>query len=104
IKGPADNWIWDPVLEESVQVDTYQRPQCSACFIQSVEDDLRSIFDLAKSEAMLFKYGSGTGTNFSPLRSRFEKLSGGGFSSGLLSFLKVLNEGAGATKSGGTTR
>lgn len=74
------------------------------CFIQSVGDDLMSIFDLAKSEARLFKYGSGTGTNFSSLRGRQEKLSGGGTSSGLMSFLEVLDRGAGATKSGGTTR
>ena len=63
-----------------------------------------SIFDLAKNEARLFKYGSGTGTNFSKIRGRQEKLSGGGTSSGLMSFLEVLDKGAGATKSGGTTR
>jgi ribonucleoside-diphosphate reductase alpha chain len=84
--------------------DSYSRPQVSACFIQSVGDDLMSIFDLAKNEARVFKFGSGTGTNFSKLRGRMEKLSGGGTSSGLMSFLEVLDRGAGATKSGGTTR
>jgi ribonucleoside-diphosphate reductase alpha chain len=84
--------------------DAYTRPQVSACFIQSVDDDLMSIFDLVKNEARVFKYGSGTGTNFSKLRGRMEKLSGGGTSSGLMSFLEVLDRGAGATKSGGTTR
>ena len=85
-------------------IDSYSRPQVSACFIQSVDDDLMSIFDLVKNEARVFKFGSGTGTNFSRLRGRMEKLSGGGTSSGLMSFLEVLDRGAGATKSGGTTR
>ena len=80
--------------------DAYVRPQCSACFIQSVDDDLMSIFQLVKNEARLFKYGSGTGTNFSHIRARQEKLSGGGTSSGLMSFLEVCDKGAGATKSG----
>jgi ribonucleoside-diphosphate reductase alpha chain len=84
--------------------DSYSRPQVSACFIQSVGDDLMSIFELVKNEARVFKFGSGTGTNFSKLRGRMEKLSGGGTSSGLMSFLEVLDRGAGATKSGGTTR
>jgi ribonucleoside-diphosphate reductase alpha chain len=84
--------------------DSYSRPQVSACFIQSVDDDLMSIFELVKNEARVFKFGSGTGTNFSRLRGRMEKLSGGGTSSGLMSFLEVLDRGAGATKSGGTTR
>jgi ribonucleoside-diphosphate reductase alpha chain len=84
--------------------NSYERPQCSACFIQSVDDDLMSIFDLVKNEARLFKFGSGTGTNFSKIRSKYEKLSGGGTSSGLMSFLEVFDRGAGATKSGGTTR
>ncbi|MBI3316691.1 MAG: vitamin B12-dependent ribonucleotide reductase [Candidatus Omnitrophica bacterium] len=105
IEGSGGNWHWDPqtgTLQQSK--DSYSHPQCSACFIQSVGDDLMSIFDLVKSEARLFKYGSGTGTNFSKLRGRQEKLSGGGTSSGLMSFLEVLDRGAGATKSGGTTR
>ncbi len=84
--------------------NSYERPQVSACFIQSIEDDLNSIFDLVKSEARLFKFGSGSGTNFSNLRSRYELLSGGGTSSGLMSFLEVFDRAAGATKSGGTTR
>lgn len=105
IGGSGGNWHWDAHvghLQETT--DAYSHPQCSACFIQSVDDDLMSIFDLAKNEARLFKYGSGTGTNFSKIRGKQEKLSGGGTSSGLMSFLEVLDKGAGATKSGGTTR
>ena len=105
IEGSGGNWCWDPESEGYAKTEnSYARPQCSACFIQSVTDDLMSIFELAKNEARLFKYGSGTGTNFSALRSKYEKLSGGGTSSGLMSFLEVLDRGAGATKSGGTTR
>lgn len=87
--------------------DAYTHPQPHACFIQSVEDDLVNdggIFDLAVREARIFKYGSGTGTNFSSLRASGEKLSGGGSSSGLMSFLKIYDRAAGAIKSGGTTR
>ncbi len=84
--------------------DVYKRPQSSACFIQSVEDDMESIFDLLKTEAMLFKYGSGTGTNFTNLRSRFENLKSGGLSSGLISFLEIFDKSAGSIKSGGVTR
>jgi ribonucleoside-diphosphate reductase alpha chain len=105
IKGSGGNFYWDPATDTIRQsVDSYSNPQCSACFIQSVDDSLMSIFDLIKNEARLFKYGSGTGTNFSKLRGRQEKLSSGGTSSGLMSFLEVLDRGAGATKSGGTTR
>jgi ribonucleoside-diphosphate reductase alpha chain len=105
IEGSGGNWHWNEEKKEpELTKNSYEYPQSSACFIQSVSDDLMSIFELAKSEAKLFKYGSGTGTNFSPLRSRYEKLSGGGTSSGLMSFLEVLDRGAGATKSGGTTR
>ncbi len=105
IKGSGGNWYWNPETGKIEQTDdSYSHPQCSACFIQSVSDDLMSIFELVKSEARLFKFGSGTGTNFSKLRGRQEKLSGGGTSSGLMSFLEVLDRGAGATKSGGTTR
>jgi ribonucleoside-diphosphate reductase alpha chain len=105
IEGSGGNWYWDADAKGYAQTkNSYERPQCSACFIQSVSDDLMSIFDLAKNEAKLFKYGSGTGTNFSALRSKYERLSGGGTSSGLMSFLEVLDKGAGATKSGGTTR
>jgi len=87
--------------------DAYTHPQPHACFIQSVEDDLVNeggIFDLVTREARIFKYGSGTGTNFSSLRATREKLSGGGSSSGLMSFLKIYDRAAGAIKSGCTTR
>ncbi len=105
IMGSGGNWRWDAELERPVMTtSSYEYPQCSACFIQSVDDDLMSIFDLARNEARIFKYGSGTGTNFSKIRGAMEKLSGGGLSSGLMSFLEVLDRGAGATKSGGTTR
>jgi len=105
VKGSGGNFAWDRQKQSIKEVDNnYEYPQCSACFIQSVDDDLMSIFDLIKNEARLFKYGSGTGTNFSKIRERQEKLSGGGSSSGLMSFLEVLDRGAGATKSGGTTR
>ncbi|HBA85929.1 MAG TPA: vitamin B12-dependent ribonucleotide reductase [Verrucomicrobia bacterium] len=82
----------------------YEYPQCSACFIQSVEDSMEGIMGLAQSEAMLFKYGSGTGTDLSTLRSAREKLSGGGRPSGPLSFLKVYDSIASVVKSGGKTR
>lgn len=105
VEGSGGNWAWN---EQTQQIEltnnSYERPQCSACFIQSADDDLMSIFDLLKNEARLFKFGSGTGTNFSKIRGRQEMLSGGGTSSGLMSFLEVLDRGAGATKSGGTTR
>lgn len=105
IEGSGGNWIADEKTGELKETtDSYTNPQLSACFIQSIQDDLMSIFELAKNEAKLFKYGSGTGTNFSNVRSRHERLSGGGTSSGLMSFLEVLDKGAGATKSGGTTR
>ncbi len=97
-----------PETQEIVKsLDAYSRPQPHACFIQSVNDDLvgeNGIFDLATREARIFKYGSGTGTNFSSLRGAGEKLSGGGYSSGLMSFLKIYDRAAGAIKSGGTTR
>ena len=85
----------------------YEHPQPHACFIQSVGDDLVNeggIMDLWVREARLFKYGSGTGSNFSHVRAEGEKLSGGGKSSGLMSFLKIGDRAAGAIKSGGTTR
>jgi len=105
IEGSGGNWFWNPRTQSVEQTkDAYSHPQSSACFIQSVEDELMSIFELAKNEARIFKYGSGTGTNFSKIRGRMEQLSGGGLSSGLMSFLSVLDRGAGATKSGGTTR
>jgi len=87
--------------------DAYSRPQPHACFIQSIEDDLLNeggIFDLIVREARIFKFGSGSGTNFSNIRGEKEHLSGGGVSSGLMSFLKIFDRAAGAIKSGGTTR
>jgi ribonucleoside-diphosphate reductase alpha chain len=105
IEGSGGNYAWDPEQDVIFKTDTaYEHPQCSACFIQAVNDDLMAIYDLIKNEARLFKYGSGTGTNFSKIRGKQEKLSGGGTSSGLMSFLEVLDRAAGATKSGGTTR
>ncbi|MRR36838.1 vitamin B12-dependent ribonucleotide reductase, partial [bacterium] len=99
------NWHWEPKLEEAKRAKTqYEYPQCSACFIQSVEDNMESIMNLAYSEAMLFKFGSGTGTDLSPIRSAREKLRGGGRPSGPLSFLKVYDQVANVVKSGGKTR
>ena len=109
IAGPAQGHSYiDPEtgkLEKSK--NAYERPQPHACFIQSIGDDLVSeggIMDLWVREARLFKYGSGTGTNFSNLRGKGESLSGGGKSSGLMSFLRIGDRAAGAIKSGGTTR
>ncbi len=84
--------------------DSYQHPQASACFIQSVADNMEDIMRLASAEAMLFKYGSGTGTDLSTLRSSREKLSGGGTPSGPLSFMRVFDQVAAVIKSGGKTR
>ena len=99
------NWFYNRKTGQAERGKTqYEYPQCSACFIQSVKDDMESIMDLAKSEAMLFKFGSGTGTDLSPLRSSKEKLSGGGRPSGPLSFLKVYDQVANVVKSGGKTR
>lgn len=99
------NWYWEPSIGEAKRASTqYEYPQASACFIQSVKDDMEDIMRLAHSEAMLFKYGSGTGTNLSTLRSTREKLSGGGRPSGPLSFLKVYDQIANVVKSGGKTR
>jgi len=80
------------------------KPQCSACFINSVQDNMESIMNLAKTEGMLFKWGSGTGTNFSTLRGSHESLSGGGIASGPVSFMKGFDAFAGVIKSGGKTR
>ncbi|MGZ3745407.1 MAG: vitamin B12-dependent ribonucleotide reductase, partial [Pseudobdellovibrionaceae bacterium] len=87
IVSKSEHFAWDEKSKSFPKIqDAYERPQCSACFIQSVEDSLESIFELAKIEAKLFKYGSGSGTNFSRLRSKYEPLlSGGGTSSGLIS-------------------
>ncbi|MBN8217352.1 MAG: vitamin B12-dependent ribonucleotide reductase [Spirochaetes bacterium] len=109
ITGPSQgHYFVDPKTGEMVTAsDAYTHPQPHACFIQSVADDLVNeggIMDLWVREARLFKYGSGTGTNFSSLRGEGERLSGGGRSSGLMSFLKIGDAAAGAIKSGGTTR
>ncbi len=109
ISGPAQgHWIVDAKTgEPRLADDAYSHPQPHACFIQSVSDDLVNeggIMDLWLREARLFKYGSGTGTNFSHLRAENESLSGGGKSSGLMSWLKIGDRAAGAIKSGGTTR
>jgi ribonucleoside-diphosphate reductase alpha chain len=105
IAGSGGNFVWDPQTGKAVKTqDSYSHPQCSACFIQAADDDLMGIFNLMQNEARLFKYGSGTGSNFSKIRGHQERLSSGGYSSGLMSFLEVLDRGAGATKSGGTTR
>jgi ribonucleoside-diphosphate reductase alpha chain len=99
------NWHWNPALGRvEFGVTGYKKPQCSACFINSVHDSLDSILTLAKTEGMLFKWGSGTGTNLSPLRSSNETLSGGGTASGPLSFMKGFDAFAGVIKSGGKTR
>jgi ribonucleoside-diphosphate reductase alpha chain len=99
------NWFYNRQTGEAERAATqYEYPQCSACFIQSVEDNMESIMHLAHSEAMLFKYGSGTGTDLTPIRSSKEKLSGGGRPSGPLSFLKVYDQVANVVKSGGKTR
>ncbi|HTZ95841.1 MAG TPA: vitamin B12-dependent ribonucleotide reductase [Terriglobales bacterium] len=101
----ATNWHWNPALGRvEFSVTGYKTPQCSACFINSVKDSLDSILTLAKTEGMLFKWGSGTGTNLSPLRSSTEGLSGGGTASGPLSFMKGFDAFAGVIKSGGKTR
>ncbi|HLL26480.1 MAG TPA: vitamin B12-dependent ribonucleotide reductase [Xanthobacteraceae bacterium] len=109
IDGPSQGHFYvDPFTGKLVKAQSaYEHPQPHACFIQSVEDDLvneNGIMDLWVREARLFKYGSGTGSNFSKLRGENEKLSGGGKSSGLMSFLKIGDRAAGAIKSGGTTR
>ncbi len=109
IAGPAQgHYYCDPATGEVRRSeDAYTHPQPHACFIQSVEDDMVNeggIMELWIREARLFKYGSGTGTNFSSLRGKNEPLSGGGKSSGLMSFLKIGDRAAGAIKSGGTTR
>src|ERR1700675_3581548 len=101
----GQNWHWNPALGRvEFGVTGYKKPQCSACFINSVHDSLDSILTLAKTEGMLFKWGSGTGTNLSPLRSATETLSGGGTASGPLSFMKGFDAFAGVIKSGGKTR
>jgi len=98
-------WIYDEKAGAVMKLESgVMRPQCSACFIVSVKDSLESILDLAKTEGMLFKWGSGTGTNLSPLREEDGVLSGGGRASGPLSFMKGFDAFAGVIKSGGKTR
>ncbi len=109
ISGPAQGHYYvDPRTNEVLKsANAYEHPQVSACFILSIEDDLVNeggIFDGLVREARIFKGGSGSGANFSKIRSSGEKLTGGGTSSGLMSFLKVFDRAAGAIKSGGTTR
>ena len=105
IKGAMCNWHWDARQDKAVQPENpYEFPQASACFIQSVQDNMEDIMELARSEAMLFKFGSGTGTDLSTLRSHREKLSGGGKPSGPLSFMRVYDQIAAVVKSGGKTR
>jgi ribonucleoside-diphosphate reductase alpha chain len=109
ITGPAQGHYYVDDADNQLKKSTsaYERPQPHACFIQSVDDDLVNkggIMDLWVREARIFKYGSGTGSNFSKVRGENESLSGGGKSSGLLSFLKIGDRAAGAIKSGGTTR
>ncbi len=101
----GQNWHWDPVTGGVKYSATgYRNPQCSACFINAVDDSLDSILTLAKTEGMLFKWGSGTGTNLSSIRGSTELLSGGGTASGPLSFMRGFDAFAGVIKSGGKTR
>ncbi len=103
--GGEGGWHWEEADGRAVRAaGQYHHPQASACFIQSVSDTMEDIMRLATSEAMLFKYGSGTGSDLSPLRSTREKLSGGGKPSGPLSFLRIYDQVANAVKSGGKTR
>jgi ribonucleoside-diphosphate reductase alpha chain len=101
----AQNWHWDATRGQvEFSVTGYSKPQCSACFINSVNDSLDSILTLAKTEGMLFKWGSGAGSNLSSIRGSMETLSGGGTASGPLSFMRGFDAFAGVIKSGGKTR
>jgi ribonucleoside-diphosphate reductase alpha chain len=103
--GSEGSWHWDEEAGKARRATSqYHYPQASACFIQSVKDNMEDIMRLATSEAMLFKYGSGTGSDLSTLRSSREKLSGGGRPSGPMSFLRIYDQVANAVKSGGKTR
>ena len=105
VTGAKCNWSWNPEARCVEQPENpYEFPQGSACFIQSVDDNMEDIMRLATSEAMLFKFGSGTGTDLSTIRSSREKLSGGGRPSGPLSFMRVYDQIAAVVKSGGKTR
>src|SRR5450759_4708127 len=104
-KSDATNWHWNFTTQQvEFGVTGYTRPQCSACFINAVDDSLDSILTLAKTEGMLFKWGSGTDTNLSSIRGSMELLSGGGQASGPLSFMRGFDAFAGVIKSGGKTR
>jgi len=104
-QADGQNWHWDAPSGGVVFSATgYRNPQCSACFINAVDDSLDSILTLAKTEGMLFKWGSGTGTNLSSIRGSMEQLSGGGQASGPLSFMRGFDAFAGVIKSGGKTR
>jgi len=99
------NWYYDDTIGHAKRATSqYEYPQGSACFIQSVDDDLESILKLAHSEGMLFKFGSGTGTDLTPIRSKREAISGGGIPSGPMSFLRVYDQVANVVRSGGKTR
>jgi ribonucleoside-diphosphate reductase alpha chain len=101
----AQNWHWNATTGQvEFSVTGYSKPQCSACFINSVNDSLDSILTLAKTEGMLFKWGSGAGSNLSSIRGSMETLSGGGTASGPLSFMRGFDAFAGVIKSGGKTR
>ncbi len=105
VKGAMCNWYWDAESQRAAQPENpYEYPQASACFIQSVGDNMEDIMELARSEAMLFKFGSGTGTDLSTWRSNRGRLSGGGRPSGPLSFMRVYDQIAAVVKSGGKTR
>ncbi len=105
VAGSNHNFHWDSEQHKAVACrSSYEYPQASACFIQSVKDSMQDIMRLAASEAMLFKHGSGTGTDMSTLRSSKEKLAGGGKPSGPLSFMRVYDQIAAVIKSGGKTR
>ena len=105
VNGDKCNWVYNTETQTVEQPEnTYVHPQASACFIQSVDDNMEDIMRLATSEAMLFKFGSGTGTDLSTVRSHREKLSGGGKPSGPLSFMRVYDQIAAVVKSGGKTR
>jgi ribonucleoside-diphosphate reductase alpha chain len=105
VKGSQGNYNWDTKTGAIHRPETpYEYPQGSACFIQAVEDNMEDIMRLATSEAMLFKFGSGTGTDLSTIRSAKEKLTGGGSPSGPLSFMRVYDQIAAVVKSGGKTR
>ncbi|MBR9705714.1 adenosylcobalamin-dependent ribonucleoside-diphosphate reductase [Candidatus Pacearchaeota archaeon] len=102
--GHSSHWALGANGQITNNIDAYENPQCAACFIQSIDDSMESILEHAKKEGMLFKFGSGTGTNFSTLRGINEPLSGGGIASGMGSFMRIYDIIAGRIQSGGKTR